>query len=272
MKTELLSPDTLTQQLIARRLELENLLNLKLKSQKNLPQGHLRIEQKKGVRAPQFYHVTSPANTHGVYIPGSQAALAQHLAQKDYDHKLIKILQQQLSILEKLISVTDGKIEKLYSKMCPARQRLIRPVTLNNLQYSEAWQNIIWQPRPFAEDAAEYFTTNGERVRSKSEVIIAETLKRHKIPYRYEFPLELKNGDVYHPDFLCLNLRTRQEFLWEHFGMMDSPDYAGRTVKKLKIFGENHIFPGKNLIITMETVESPLSSRQVEALIKEFLI
>lgn len=54
--------------------------------------------------------------------------------------------------------------------------------------------------------------------------------------------------------------------------MMDSPDYAVRTVKKLKIFGENKIFLGKNLIITMETAENPPNSRLIEALIKEFLL
>ena len=173
--------------------------------------------------------------------------------------------------MEKLIKASENKIPDLYKKFCPARQKLITPVTLTDLQYAEAWQNVTWHPLPFAEDAAEYFTANGERVRSKSEVIIADTLNRHKVPYRYEFPLELKNGDIYHPDFLCLNLRTRQEYIWEHFGMMDRPDYAERTVRKFKVFGENKILPGKRLLFTMETVESPLNSRQVEGLINEFL-
>ena len=61
MKQELLPPDTLTDHLRTRQIELLNALNSKLKAQKNLPQGHLRIEQKRGVRAPQFYHFTNPA-------------------------------------------------------------------------------------------------------------------------------------------------------------------------------------------------------------------
>ena len=147
MKTELLPPDTLTQQLKTRRLELLNLLNLKMKSQKNLPQGHLRIEQKKGARAPQFYHFTNPADTHGVYIPAAKQELARRLAQKDYDHKLIKILEQQLTLIEKLIKVTEGKITGLYTKSCNARQKLITPVTFTDQQYIENWQNITWHPR-----------------------------------------------------------------------------------------------------------------------------
>ena len=53
--------------------------------------------------------------------------------------------------------------------------------------------------------------------------------------------------------------------------MMDSPDYAERTVKKLKIYNENKIYPGKNLILTMESSACPLNTQQVEKLINEFL-
>ena len=270
-QSELLPPDTLTQQLITRRIELVNLLNLKLKAQKNLPEGHLRIEQKKGRRPAQFYHFTNPEDTHGDYIPAANHELARRLAQKDYDHKLIKLLQQQISIMERLIKITENKITSLYTKSCPARQKLINPVTLTDSQYVNSWQNITWQAKAFKDDTPEFFTGKGERVRSKSEVIIADTLARRKIPYRYEFPLTLKDGNIYHPDFLCLNVRTRQEYIWEHFGLMDNPDYADCTVKKLKVFNENKIFLEKNLIITMESSATPLNSRQVENLINEYL-
>ena len=53
--------------------------------------------------------------------------------------------------------------------------------------------------------------------------------------------------------------------------MMDSPDYAERTVKKLNIFGDNKIFNGKNLIITMESKKIGLKTMQIERLINEFL-
>lgn len=272
MNYELLSPDTLTPQLKARRLELHNLLNLKLKTQKNTLPGHLRIEQKNGGRRIQFYHCTSTAYPRGAYIPGSQAAIAGKLAQKDYDAKLIKQLQRQLAILEKLLKISESRITELYSKLCPARQRLITPVTLTDSQYIEAWQSVTWEPRAFAADSTAFFTAHGEQVRSKSEVIICETLTRCGVPYRYEYPLELKHHGTFHPDFLCLNVRTRQEFFWEHFGMMDDPEYSTNAAGKLSLFAENNIFPGRNLIITMETKDCPLNPRHIEKLIKEFLL
>lgn len=106
-------------------------------------------------------------------------------------------------------------------------------------------------------------------MRSKSEVIIADTLFRHNIPYRYEFPITLKrsNSDdirrdfgssiTLYPDFLCLNTRTRTEFYWEHFGLMDDPAYSNNAAGKLRLYTENGILAGRNLIITMETQTEP---------------
>lgn len=272
MKYELLSPDTLSPQLRARRLELHNLLSLKLKGQKNTPSGHLRIEQKKGGRKIQYYHCKPKANPRGIYIPVSQAGQAKRLAQKDYDTKLIKILQSQITALEKLIKVYEKKVAELYTKLCPARQRLIEPVTLTDAQYIEEWNKVTWPTSSFAAENLQFTTARGEQVRSKSEVIIADTLARYKIAYRYEYPLQLKNERIYHPDLLCLNVRTRKEYFWEHFGMMDDPTYAEKAVSKLKVFSENNIQVGRNLIVTMETKDCPLSPRQVESLIKDFLL
>ena len=157
-------------------------------------------------------------------------------------------------------------------------------MTLTDDQYAARWQDVSWTGRPFAPDAPYICTAHGERVRSKSEVIIADTLLRYNIPYRYEFPITLKriNPDdirrdfgssiTLHPDFLCLNTRTRSEFFWEHFGLMDDPDYSKNAAGKLRLYTENGILPGRNLIITMETQTEPPSIKALEKLIEELLL
>lgn len=272
MTLEQLPPDTLTEQIQIRREQLKLLLAKKLRSLKSAPEGRLRVAQAHEGRKLQYYHVITQGDTKGSYIPHAQLQLAKRLAQKQYDQNLIKLLRSQIAALDHLLAAAVPKIPALYETQCRARRLLITPATLPNEQYAELWQNVQWTGHPFSPDTPDFYTSRKERVRSKSEVIIADTLARHKIPYRYEYPLELKNGSIYHPDFLCLNIRTRKEFIWEHFGLMDNPDYANRTASKLKAFNENKIFPGKNLIITMETAENQLSSQQVENLIMEYLI
>ena len=281
---EELSPNQLAPQIEKRLVELQNLLFTKKKSYEKAPQGRIRISQNGG--HPEYYLVTERGSLRGKYLPHSQKTLTRQLAQKDYDARVIKLLQKEISALKNYMKQTSNgrAIPELYDSLCPARRSLITPAILTNEQYAARWQDVSWTDRPFASDAPYICTARGERVRSKSEVIIADTLFRHNIPYRYEFPITLKriNPDdirrdfgssiTLYPDFLCLNTRTRTEFYWEHFGLMDDPAYSNNAAGKLRLYTENGILAGRNLIITMETQTEPPSIKALEKLIEEFLL
>ncbi len=281
---EELSPNQLAFQIEKRLAELQNLLFTKKKSYEKAPKGRIRISQNGG--HPEYYLVTERGSLRGKYLPHSQKTLARQLAQKDYDARLIKLLQKEISALQNYMKQTSNgrAIPELYDSLCPARRSLITPAILTNEQYAARWLDVSWTGRPFASDAPYICTARGERVRSKSEVIIADTLFRHNIPYRYEFPITLKrsNSDdirrdfgssiTLYPDFLCLNTRTRTEFYWEHFGLMDSTEYSNNAAGKLRLYTENGILAGRNLIITMETQTEPPSIKALEKLIEEFLL
>ena len=277
MDLEELKPEQLEATIEMRLKKLQTILEEKEKQLKKQPHGHLRIAQRQGRN--QFYHYTDAASPKGSYIRLKNISFAKALAQKDYDTQLIKIIEKEAAALQNLLNSTEhgNAIQKLYEDLCPARKALITPVTLTDKQYTSQWQNITWVGKQFKEDSPIYTTARGERVRSKSEVLIADALTRHGIPYRYEYPVELHRTSgasskvTFYPDFLCLNVRTRSEFYWEHFGRMDDPEYSNKTASKLRLYTENGIIPGRNLIITMETADSPLSSRQIENLIKEYL-
>ena len=115
-------------------------------------------------------------------------------------------------------------------------------------------------------------SANGVRVRSKSEVIIADALDRAGIPYRYEFPTSVKGWGTLYPDFTCLRPSTREEVIWEHFGLMGEPDYAENAVQKLAHYAASGYTIGKNLIATFESAATPLSVKQVQAYIKALLM
>ena len=52
---------------------------------------------------------------------------------------------------------------------------------------------------------------------------------------------------------------------------MDDPEYATKSARKLRLYVENNIFIGRNLIITMETQEEPFNTKIIEKTILEFL-
>ena len=160
MNKELIKPDNLTPQLHKQLLELKKSLEFKVKVQKTMPAGHLRIAQNTGTRHPQFYHFTSTDHSNGSYLPHSKIAFIKKLAQKDYDQKLINQLRTQIKSLEKYLTKCEGKIEQLYSKMPPIRRQLITPATLTNEQYIEEWRSDTWQGLPFSEQTKNEFAPN----------------------------------------------------------------------------------------------------------------
>ncbi|NLG04602.1 MAG: AAA family ATPase, partial [Clostridia bacterium] len=75
----------------------------------------------------------------------------------------------------------------------------------------------------------------GERMISKSEVIIANCLNKYKkdIRYAYENKLTLlSTGRTIKPDFTIEHLGTGRVFYWEHLGMMTREDYRQKWEKK----------------------------------------
>ncbi len=289
MKLEQLLPMQEMKSLEKRLFELKSVLRVLQKKTRNpveeklcgQPSGRLKITHKHG--RPEFYHITERGSSRGRYIPVAQRDFAAQLAQKDYDLKITELIKREIVTLEKYLQQTEHgqSIKALYERLCPTRRLLIEPVTLSDEQYAERWKEQMLQAAgegmPFAEDSQKYYTANGERVRSKSEVIIADALLRSGVPYCYEVPLKLKrigeSGNVtFHPDFLCLNVRTRQEFYWEHFGMMDDEYYKDNVVGKLNLYAGNGFLPGRNLIFSMESVVESLDTRVVEKMIKEFLL
>ena len=82
----------------------------------------------------------------------------------------------------------------------------------------------------------------------------------------------MKNGATFHVDFLCLNPRTRKEFYWEHCGRMDDPEYTTNMTRRISEYSRTGIVLGQNLIITMETEQSPLDVKEVERMINQFLV
>lgn len=264
-------PDELMNHLWQRKENLEHLLSLKEKAKLKEPDGKLRIITNKGTT--QYYQITNsnPCGKNGKYISKKQDSLIKSLAQKEYNSRISAEAKTELKHISKLISSLEKtNLQSAINSFSPERKKLIEPVTLTNEEYAARWQQEVYPKKEFAQDAPELLTSDGLRVRSKSELIIAEVLSRMNVPFRYEYPLKLKSFKV-HPDFYCLNVRTRKEYAWEHFGMLDDSEYATRAVEKIRSYEQSGYSIGKNFIITMETQANPINSKQIEHLVKQYL-
>ena len=245
-------------------IQIEQTIRLQTK---DAPKGTLRLSKSNGTY--QYYTIKKDKRH---YIRKKDAQIAQALAQRDYNKQIQRFLKSNIQALKLFAKhYTPQKCAALFQKLSAARKVLIKPAFVDNETYAKQWQAQKYEPsRDFP--IGNYFTTKGEHVRSKSEVIIANILNTHGIPYHYEVPVKINSSYTFHPDFWCLNKRTRQEFYWEHCGKMDDPEYSANLVKRLATYAQKNIIPGKNLILSMETLEQPLSTKDIENLIKTFLL
>lgn len=297
---ETVTPDLFLPMLRVKLMELQSLIKGKQMALTNTPAGRLRLAMCHG--SPQWYLVSDTDSmktgvtpdfdksgngccmkvrsrgrkpnvnrSRGTYIPRSEKALVERLVQKNYDESVLEAAEKARTAIEKFISAYErANVNGIFGTMHTARQALTRPVAYPDEEFARMWESLPYEGKDF-DGVAELWTARGERVRSKSEVIIADTLARLKIPYRYEFPHKMGRATFY-PDFTCLNLRTRQEFIWEHFGLVEDEDYAKNMVGKMGLFAKNGFYPGANLITTSETRESPLDSALVRLYAEKYLL
>ena len=166
------------------------------------------------------------------------------------------------------ISKIDSELPKLHTQ----RQLLVTPVEPIWEKELAKWYDSEYHGKEFYEGTAEIVTEKGERVRSKSEKILADYFYRNNILYQYEKPLYLKGYGTIYPDFTFLSKKTRKEIYWEHEGMMDKPEYAKSAVKKIESYQRNGIHLGERLILTFETELTVLNSQIVEELVEKYLV
>lgn len=237
---------------------------------RSAPKGTLRVCCN-GNRT-QYYHRKDTGDSNGIYLRKSEKELVCKLAQKEYDQKVLRAIEKELEVVEKcLASYSLRGAEAIYENLHETRKEIVIPILEPQEQYVRNWESVIYQGKGFDENVPEYYTAKKERVRSKSELIIADLLAREGVPYRYEYPLHLKGFGQIYPDFMVLNVAKRKEFYWEHLGMMDDPTYAEKAIQKITMYEQNGIYPGEQLILTHETRKNPLSQKMVRRMIEHYL-
>ena len=238
---------------------------------KKVPEGTLRAN--KHGQGVQFFHFVSNDKPSGVYIKKSNIKLARELAQKEYDQKVLKRAEKEYAILKKLNELyKNGMAEDTYQNIALLKQHLIDPIWIPDKTYIERWQNEPYVGLGFREDSPEFYSNKGERMRSKSELMIANALNKYGIPYKYEYPLELKPHGTVYPDFTVLNIKERKEMYWEHLGLLDDYDYRERNLNKLTWYELNGFFLGDKLILSFETARNPLSTKLINMIIAKYLL
>ncbi len=254
---------------LKKKEQMLNLLIGRIKSKQTKVGGHIRTSRKNG---KVYFMYTGPDGKER-YLRTDENEIAREIFQEEYNTKILNSAQRQLAAAQRIIHLLESEdLCDIYSKTHDSRRQLITPFIDPTDDFIRKWLAKPYEGKGFAEGDPVFIGPKGERMRSKSECLIADLLIRLGIPYRYEYPINVKGYGLIYADFLVLNVRTREEFILEHFGMLDKPEYTDSMCRKLNTFAGGGIFPGRNLMISCESSTRPININALEKMLTEFCL
>ena len=219
----------------------------------------------------QYYYRTNEGSVE--YIPATNRILATRLAQKDYYVKLLKEIECQEKVIWSFVNkYSDSFIGELLKGLSDGRKQLIEPIVMPDEEFIISWRAKHLGNENSIEISMPYATNRGERVRSKSEKILAVLFNSYGLVYCYEPHIVLYNGQKCYPDFAILNIRERKTYYWEHFGLASDDNYSEKNLEKLAKYEKSGIILGENLIISTESSGVSLDIYLIEKKIKDYLL
>jgi len=175
---------------------------------------------------------------------------------------------------DRVVLFVEGDPDDLRRLGSPTRSETARRLT-----------RLFRSPDPFQTPEGEvvdgshvHRTLNDEMVRSKSEVIVANTLMTLGIEYSYEQDLFMPDGSRRSPDFTIKRL-GKPTVYWEHLGMLDKHGYKADWEAKRRWYASHGILPwteGGGATGVLAWSEEGISaggidSREIEARVREVL-
>ncbi len=223
-------------------------------------------------------------------------ALTVHKSQgSDFDFVFL-ILPQEAQLLSRELIYTGltrfrKKLILLVEKDISTLQDLRRPEKSDTHLRNTFMFDISLrpeQPGRFYPKALIHRTSTGIPVLSKSEVIVADTLTRLGLSYRYEEPLRSPSNSL---DFRLPDFTVGFEgdiYFWEHLGMLNLPSYREKWERKriwyeetmhIQVVGdgivkEQEIKPGLSPIVitSRDRDDGGIDSQRIEQMIKKYIL
>ncbi len=219
------------------------------------PEGDLRLSTYRG--AARFYRSKMPG-AKDEYLGNKQEALRAALAQKKYDLLAKQSLEQEQKAIHQVLKTPWPTLLEVFDSLPKEVQQLVEPLILPDDEYIRRWLEHYSR------------SASGADYRSRIELLFHTLYDKYEVPHVYEPSLFLEDFGIVHPDFVVLNVQTRQTFYHEHFGMMDDPDYRAANLRKLRAYHNNGYFEGKNLFVTMEADGTMVDQNELERLIRTY--
>jgi len=200
------------------------------------------------------------------YVNRYEQSNAKAIIKNNFYREEIKILSKRLVVLNKALKeLQNNSVYDLYNNLPLYKQKFVDKYFETDEEFIARWKED--HPHCDSMDVTSFETKSGFFVKSKSEKIIADALFDNNIPFVYEIRVSFGNTESFVPDFAICDVKNRKTVIWEHFGLINDPDYRNKTVYKLIRYADSGYNLGDNFIYSLEG-NSINCSNQIKANIK----
>ncbi len=259
----------ITALMLAERERIERELQKELFEfeQSKYPEGRLKT-MKNGIYFKYYQAVNTASGVKWKYIKKDNQKLASALAMKAYKKRTIYGLEREIKAIDAYMGLYPKQTPDALIRECPGFKALLESHIIPD-SYCSDWEQEEYEKSTDHPENLVYPTLKGIFVRSKSEVAIADELYRRGIPYRYEWVREI-GGRWLSPDFTIMDPKTKEIYIWEHYGKMDDPEYVEKYLSKMQTYTRNGYIETMNLICTYETLACPFTSVNAVEMIEKY--
>lgn len=233
------------------------------------PEGLLRCRERKDGKAFYLYGSSEVSCTEKNIT--KDASLLRKLVNKRIGKEIRERAEENIQFLQKLKKhYRPNEPEYILSTLPGAYREASK-----HIGFRCAKRHGVMQTRQynFNPNVHIHETLSGIKVRSKSEMIIANALTTYGIPFLYEkpFPYPAANGKYYEPDF-TFELPFGDMKIWENLGLLNDLSYCEHNAQKLNLYQKHGFVIGKNLLITQDDTKGGCDSIFIDKIIRQHLL
>ena len=215
-------------------------------------------------KQPVYFNALGTKETYRRISINSDEETKRGLARKKYLQLRLMRIEEDIAALRNANQRISGMTNDSVIQQMPRAYRQL-PTEYFFPQMS-GWAEEPYIMSDYKPEMRRHSTSRGLKVRSKSELIIAEKYYEYNIPFRYEQVIVFGNTSLA-PDF-TIRMEDGRMFYWEHCGMTNDENYIRHHRWKMNIYEKMDIVPWKNLIVTYDDEYGNVSIPLIESEIK----
>lgn len=231
-----------------------------------LPQGRLGTVKSNG----KTYY-TRNSGSERRYLGDEKNDDVRKLKMRRFAETGIEIAEKNIVMLEAVregyMQVDREHVMSILPKTYQVNRMSKQPEA--EMIWPDLWERAEYLKKEnFEYEMPEHITVKGEKVRSKSEVNIANMLYEKGIPYRYEERLQLRNGKLISPDFTIYVKSEGRTKILEHCGAFYKTSYVEQYAWKVRNYIASGIIPNRDVFFSYEDMDGNIDTRAIDLIME----